>query len=157
MKSESVNVETILREIAAKHNGILRAEDVVREAESELHPLHSRFDWNDTTAAAKWRLHEARNMIRVVVTSASVGGRDVTVRAFVSLTPNREDDGGGYRQTLVVMRNKDDRAQLLADALADFKRFEEKYQALEELVEVFEAAKRVASNSILTWQAGRGT
>ena len=143
MTIESVDVEKILREIADKHNGILRAEDVVNEAENPRHPLHDRFDWNDTSAAAQWRIHQARQIIRVTVTSASVGGKNVTMRAFVSLTPDREEDGGGYKPTLVVMRNKDDRAQLLADALAEFGRFEAKYRALEELAEVFDAAKRV--------------
>jgi hypothetical protein len=45
------------------------------------------------------------------------------------------------------MRNEDQRAQLLADALAELERISEKYRTLSELAEVFAAIKAARRRS----------
>lgn len=130
-----------LNRIASRHGGLLKPEDVVHAAASDKSPLHSRFDWEDTEAARKWRLHQARNLIRVTVSYIG-GNKEDLVRVFVSLTPDRED--GGYRSTAAVLSDPGYRKQLLADALSEMKCFEQKYAALRELVEVFKAMRESA-------------
>ena len=134
-----------LKRIAKANKGELQPKAVVDAARDEKSILHSQFDWDDTTAAEKFRLHQARNLIRVVVSFVkdSDGGM-VACRVFVSLTPDREDDTG-YRVTTDVLSDPDQRAQLLADAKADMKRFASKYRQLVELAEVFEAMDKLAS------------
>ena len=134
-----------LRRIANENEGILKPEDVVEAARPKDSPLHSQFDWNNSEAANKWRIHQARNLIRVTVEWLNVPGKSepVEIRPFVSLTPDRKNEGGGYRDTLVVLRSKESREQLLADALAELRAIEDKYAALQELAEVFAAARKI--------------
>lgn len=125
---------------AGSPDGVLREEDVVQEARRPTHPLHDRFEWDDTKAAHAHRLAQARELIRVAVTV--LPGQRTPVRAFVSL-PNDRTPEGGYRRTEDVLTSADLRAQLLAGALAELRALEARYGRLEELAEVFSAARQV--------------
>ena len=139
MKRDTVKAE--LDRIAKANGGRLIPEQIVDAASSPESVLHDRFTWDDSEAAQKYRLWQARMLIRCTVTMVS--GSSETVRAFVSLTPDRAKDGGGYRSTVAVMRNRGMREQLLADAIAELGVFERKYAVLAELAEVFAAARRL--------------
>lgn len=142
MRKQLVNETVVaeLRRIADDHNGIAKPEDVVLAASVSDNPLHAYFEWDDTEAGRKYRLWQARDLLRVVVSYEQVGpGKTVPCRVFVSLTPDREENGGGYRVTTSVMADATLRAQLLSDARSDMKRFRDKYNALEELSDVFAA------------------
>lgn len=137
------NQKTIdeLKRIAQENNGILRAEDVVAAAEPEESPLHNSFEWNDTIAARRYRLRQARELIRVTVEVIPQTGTEQ--RVFVSLNPDREEEGGGYRILTKVMSDADRRKQLLEDALCELEAIQEKYANLKVLAKVFSAVKDV--------------
>ena len=148
MQSNEASVREELKRIAKRNDGVLTAEAVVEAARNDDSPLHSAFTWDDTEAAIKWRLHQARNIIlRIKVEVSDVKAHTVTIREWASLTPDRLEDGGGYREVVRVMRNEDQRAQLLADALAELDRISEKYRTLSELAEVFAAIKAARRRS----------
>lgn len=134
-----------LERIAKEGGGILTAEAVVEAARDEDSPLHASFTWDNSEAAAKWRLHQARNLIRVSVRYIQPirGAEPVSVRAFVSLSPDRSNEGGGYRLISSVLSCKESRAQMLADALAELRVFEAKYAHLKELSKVFTASREL--------------
>lgn len=136
---KNAKIQACLKQLAARHHGVLRAEDVVREAENPKSPLHSRFEWDDTEAARQHRLWQARQLISVCV---EVIGELNPNPVFVSLSTDR-GCGGGYRVTTTVMSDVELRAQLLKDALHELNRFQMKYRELKELAEVFTAASRV--------------
>ena len=138
MKDEKVLAELVAIE---KKNGILRPEDVVRFAENPKTALHDKFTWDNTEAAHQWRLMQARNLIRVTVNIEPNTGKEE--RIFVSLVPDRQNDGGGYRNLISVMSDKDMREQLLSDALAEMEVFRDKYKSLKELAAVFEEMRKV--------------
>ena len=148
MQSNETTIRDELKRIAKRNDGVLTAEAVVEAASIEDNPLHSAFTWDNTEAAIKWRLHQARNIIlRIKVEVSDVKEHTVTIREWASLTPDRLEDGGGYREMVRVMRNEDQRAQLLADALAELERISEKYRTLSELAEVFDAIKAARRRS----------
>lgn len=60
-------VEQELASIQGQHGGVLKAEDVVAFARDPLSALHACFDWEDSEAAEKWRLSQARAVIRLHV------------------------------------------------------------------------------------------
>lgn len=137
-------LETLLSKIASKHGGLLRPSDVVEEASNPRHPLHSRFTWEDDEAARQYRLWQARQLISSVKVTYEVQERKIKVRAFVSLTPERNDEeAGGYRRTIMVVKNKLQRDQMLSDALAELTVFKEKYESLTELAEVCKAIRNL--------------
>jgi hypothetical protein len=60
----------------------------------------------------------------------------------VSLSPDRDEEGGGYREIIAVLSDKGMRRQALEDALSELSAFEQKYAHLKELAEVFMASKK---------------
>lgn len=136
---QSNRIRRELGKIARRHGGMLRAGDVVEAARSKDSILHGYFTWDDTKAAKKWRLVQARNLIRVqVVMLDRMPARPVS--AFVSLSTDRGNQtGGGYRPIIKIMTDDEKREQLLSDALMDLKRFRERYSMLKELAAVIEA------------------
>lgn len=137
-------IESELRDIAQQNGGILRARDVVQKAQDPDTALHSQFDWDDTRAAARWRLHQARRLIRVLVEVVPAQQRQVQARIYWSLGPDRSANGGGYRTLRTVLEVRQLRTQLLSDALAELQHFQLKYAHLSELSEVFEAIEKTA-------------
>jgi hypothetical protein len=139
-KEQTENQQAViaaLAEIAESNNGVLQVDAVIAAARAQDSPLHSKFTWDDTEAAHKWRQEQARALIRVTVKYLPENGN--SVRVFVSLTTDQRTKGGGYRQLVSVMSNEEQRAQLLEDAYSDLQRFREKYSLLTELAEVFAA------------------
>lgn len=66
-------------------HGELTPELVVTEASSHDHPLHDRFDWNDTTAGQKYREVQAAKLIRSVrVEFRAADGEPMQTRQFVA-------------------------------------------------------------------------
>lgn len=133
---------------AADPEGLLRPEAVVEAARDDSSPLHSYFTWDDTEAARRQRLHEARHLIRVAVTV--LPNSTEPVRAFVSLStergkaqPGRVTGGSGYRLITKVLTDEQAREQLLADALRELEAFRRKYARLAELAPVFKAMAKV--------------
>lgn len=143
MSKQASKIVAELKRIAQENDGVLKAEAVVEAARPPASPLHNSFEWDDNEAAERWRIYQARNLIRVSVEFLNVPGSEpVKVSAFVSLTPDREQEGGGYRLMINVMSRKESREQLLEDALAELKTFEDKYAGLKELAEVFAASRK---------------
>lgn len=140
MKEERILVELALIE---KRHGILKPEDVVSFAENPQTALHGKFNWDDTEAAALYRIYQARQLIRVVVTITAYS--PIPQRVYVSLTTDRyDDDGGGYRPIVRILSDKDLREQLLADAINEMEIFKSKYHGLKELARVFEEMEKIS-------------
>lgn len=134
-------VITELRRIEAKHGGVLRPKDVVKEAQKKSNPLHSWFEWDDSAAGRQYRLWQARHLILVSV--EVLPQTDQSTRVFVSLKGDRIQPGGGYRNIVSVLSDEETRGQLLEEALAEFKAFERKYKMLKQLAPIFAAAKQI--------------
>lgn len=144
-KSQITNpvVISTLKSLCEENDGILTAEAVVEAARPARSPLHSHFEWDNTKAAGQYRIWQARQMLRVVVEYLP-GKSDRVERVFVNLTPDQMEDGGGYRPLVTVLSDTDMRSQLLADALGEFQRMEQKYGRIQELAAVFAAVREVA-------------
>lgn len=134
-----------LERIAGEHQGLLRPSDVVKAARPVSSPLHEQFEWDNDKCGEEYRLWQARKLISVTVEYIGEGDEAVPFRVFVSLTPDRKHEGGGYRLMRITMADGASRKQLFADALAEMKRFQQKYQDLKELAGVFAAMRKVSS------------
>lgn len=130
-----------LQRIAAANGDLLLPEKVVEAARDKESPLHDRFDWEDSEAAHKWRLHQARNLINVTVQYLPGVKTNAPTKVFVSLHADRKE--GGYRTLVNVLGDKDQRALLIADAIKELESFQKKYTELQELANVFEAIEQV--------------
>lgn len=124
-----------LKRIAKKHGGVINPLDVVAAARNPKSPLHPKFTWDDSEAASQYRIWQARQLIRVVVTI--IPRTETTERVWVSLTSDRGN--GGYRALVDVLSDDEMRAQLLTEAKAEFAVFRAKFGRLAELAKVFQA------------------
>lgn len=134
-------IKAALEAIAAGNNGKVNPRDVLTAARDESSVLHKAFTWDDTKAGERYRMQEARALLqryRIRI----VEGDKTTVRAFVSLSDER-GKSGGYRPLLQVLTMEERREQMLADALAELSRFEEKYRTLSELEPVLQTIHTV--------------
>lgn len=133
--SEARRIALELETVRRQSGGSLTAKDVVNYAKNTKTALHSQFDWNDSSAAYKHRLRQARNLIQKVV--VKIEGSDLPpTRAFVSVRMD-EDGPKSFTRIDVAMRSKRMRDQLLEDAKDDLQNFRRRYAELVELAELF--------------------
>lgn len=128
-----------LEEIAAKNEGgKLIAAEVVEVARDPSHALHGYFDWDDTEAARKWRLVQARKLIRYIVEPGDEVDQQL-VHTFTSLSSDRITPSGGYRMTATILADTELRSEMLRDARNELERTRRKYAILSELASVWRA------------------
>lgn len=122
-----------LSKIYDKHQ-TLTPELVVKEASNPTHPLHSRFDWDDSIAACKWRLEQAGQLLRVVKLDPDPARPD-NLRAFVAIkgenTPKSE-----YIPTEKALADPTSRAILLQQMKRDWEIFKGRWQHMAEFAEM---------------------
>jgi hypothetical protein len=123
-----VSTRDVLTDIYTQH-GALTPELVVDAASAPTHPLHPRFEWDDTEAARQYRLVQAGRIIRSVrVEVEPAAGRDpVQVRAFLSRNDigvaDEPDEVGTYEPVESVIADDIKRS-------AWFRRLEQDWKAL---------------------------
>jgi hypothetical protein len=102
-----VDIEHELREIRAANNGVLTAQAIVAAARPQEHPLHSRFEWDADVAAEKYRLQQARNLVRVVrLQYINKRGEPDTMRVFHSVPQPRSGTGRSYEPLDVIQADQ---------------------------------------------------
>jgi flagellar basal body rod protein FlgC len=84
-----------LEEIAAKSDGILKPEAIVEAASRENHPLHDRFEWDNSRAAHAHRVDQARQLIRSVRVETITTKRTVST-VFYLRDPSALSAESGY-------------------------------------------------------------
>ena len=109
------------------------AEQVLEKARNDDSELHKCFTWDDSIAAEKYRLEEAKRIIRMLVIKTDK--EDLPqVRAFQITTVK-----GVYQPTKMFLVQEDEYQSLLKRAKAELEAFKKRYATLSELEEVFEA------------------
>jgi hypothetical protein len=120
----------LLTKMARQNGGVLKVEDVLNEARDEGSILHKHFEWDDSEAAQKYRLQQARALIqRCKITL--IDSAPVEIRAFVSLPVDREA-GGGYRLTSEVMSDARMKEEMLRDIQLTISRWTQKLHLLDQ-------------------------
>ncbi|MDI6026721.1 hypothetical protein QBK99_11015 [Corticibacterium sp. UT-5YL-CI-8] len=122
--------------------GELTPSAVVESAREPESPLHGHFDWNDAEAAEKWRVEQARTLIRCIRVD-EVGSNQEPAPAFISIS----DTGGvSYRSVAEVRSSSDLQGKLLAAAERDLQAFTVRYRMLKDICAIVETARKVASS-----------
>lgn len=98
--------------------GVLTPQAVVEAARDPRSPLHDRFTWDDSEAANKQRLHEARTLIRSVKVVITTNRVQVKAPVYVR-DPQASAKEQGYLKLQTLKRKKD---LAYEAALAEFRR-----------------------------------
>lgn len=134
-----------IREIAEIH-GHVTPQLVVDAAKPKDSPLHNNFEWNNTKAAAEFRLIQAAHLIRKIkVTIEASEDQKVSVRQFVNVAPINDDEptSGLYVTVQDAMEVTSYREQLLNQCRRDIVAFKTKYAALTEAASIIKAMDKL--------------
>ena len=117
--------------------GQITPQEVLEKARDVNSELHKCFEWDDSIAAEKYRLQQARSII-INLVYAPKKEEEQSVRCF-SLTSKVST----YQPTQQFLVQEDEYQTLLKRALAELEAFKRKYHTLTELEAVFEAIETV--------------
>ena len=107
------------------------AAQILDKARDEATELHKCFEWDDTAAAEKYRLVQARNITANLVirrTEEEVKENKPEIRIF-----HKTEASSGYKPIQVIVKHEDEYENLLKRAYAELHAFKIKYQNLQEL------------------------
>lgn len=93
---------------AVERHGIVTADALVSAAASPASPLHGLFTWDDTVAAQKWRIQEAREILKTITVQVQVETRTFLVPMYVH---DPDAVGQCYRSTTYLAKHDPDRAK----------------------------------------------
>lgn len=125
-----------LERIRTWNNGRLEAKNVVEASRDPGAPLHKAFEWDDQSAAASFRVEQAKYLIRSIEVQVSPEPDAKPVRAFVSVV---RDEDRSYTSVSHALADRDLRRQVLIGALRELEAWRDRYAELVELANVFAA------------------
>lgn len=105
--------------------------DKARDPGTELHKC---FEWDDSIAAEKYRLSQARKVVCNLVIRETVKEDKPPIRFFY-----QPKNGGGYHTTQIIYKDPDKYQALLASVLRELVSIRNKHSNLAELDGVFSA------------------
>ncbi len=107
---------------------------ILEKARDSKTELHKCFEWDDTVAAEKYRIIQARTIVRMLVVVEDKPDPDIPPVRYFFKTSN----GEGYKPAPVVFHLQDEYKALLNRAYNELRAFSNKYSRLQELEEVLE-------------------
>lgn len=119
-----------------QQHGKLTPQVVVDTARNPEHPLHSRFEWNDSVAGEAWRCHQAHELIRkvkVVYQEADETRPEKAVRGFLAI---RAAEGYVFDPVEEVAEDPFRQKLALADMEREWKALYKRYQEFGEFLDM---------------------
>lgn len=108
------------------------ASQILEKARDSSTELHKCFEWDDSIAAEKYRLHQARMVVCNLVIKQDESKEGAPQRRLLHKTENT----GGYKPLSLIVRNQTEYEKLLEQAMSELRAFKSKYHALSELEEI---------------------
>lgn len=135
MEGRSVSyVDELLR--IYNRDGNLDAETVVTEATPKGAPLHRYFTWDNKVAAHRYRVEEARALIRDAEVVLLREEKQFKVRAFVNIDPGGDSGSRGYMPTAVALADPASREILLRQLQRDVSVMVRRYETMAEAADL---------------------
>lgn len=133
----------------------LTAQSFLDESRPEESPTHALFEWDDSIAAEKYRLHQSKCVIlQVECTEEVIENPDSEVTVSVVEESKRQEEAKKFRYAVVnvnpkkpgqignfvpiqkALADQEMRSQVLKNAISALRSIERRYNTLEELSEV---------------------
>ena len=134
-------------DLVEEKDGILTPEQVLIDAKNDKSPLHDFFEWNDTEAAERWRMNQARYLLRSIhVVLKNDDGEEEQTRFTYNVRDVPDDDGEGQRVYCTIQRvltDADIRAQVIDQAMRQLQSWRDKYRQYSEFAKVFNAIAEI--------------
>lgn len=114
--------------IKTKSGGILTTEIVLEAAKNKNCKLHDLFDWDDSSAAKKWRMEQARVLLRSIHVEVISNGEQKDVRVYEVIS--KKENEGEFKN--IRDFNENDVAYIRQQALINLKSWREKLSVYED-------------------------
>ena len=111
----------------------VKPEQVVEKAKDEKSELHKCFDWDDSSAAEKYRVYQARKVLNHLIVIKRDVKEETEPIQFRVMLKNSSSRESGYKQTIVMVRDEDEYKKMLEQAYSELRAFKQKYSCLSEL------------------------
>lgn len=105
--------------------GRLTPDEVLKRARPKDSPLHDIFEWNDSEAARKYRLNQARELISSFDISITINRVEVNVQQFVR-DPNKSTEEQGYVSVTSIKSDSDEAREFVSRELSIAKTYVDK-------------------------------
>lgn len=121
-------------------------EAILELARNENTELHGCFEWDDSVAAEKYRLTQAREIVRLLVVAKDDEIQDAETPKYIRAY-HRTRSAGGYENIHKILDSRDKKLELVDNAYRDLIAFSNKYTTLSD-VTGFKAAMDSAADSL---------
>ena len=128
------DAQTVSEEILGIGDNVKPDEIVKYAREHTDSELHKCFTWDDSAAAVKWRIHEARSIVgNLVIAKEQEGESEPTyIRIF------HKTEETNYQPISLYVKDMDKYKMLLDEAMRELRTFKKKYANLSELQEILD-------------------
>jgi hypothetical protein len=127
------DLKELLLEIREANDGTLTAQAVVDAARPPDHPLHQHFEWDEEKAAEKYRVQQARQLIRIVkLQYIDKRGEVQRMRVFHSVPDPESVSGRSYVPLEEIERSEVMTAQLRRSMEIDWRNLHRRYRQFAE-------------------------
>ncbi|UAB76955.1 hypothetical protein INR77_08850 [Erythrobacter sp. SCSIO 43205] len=124
-----------IERLRVHQNGRLEARDLVEASRDANAPLHPAFEWDNNIAAEKFRVEQAKYMIRSVEVVVQKGDeKQAPIRAFVSVV---RDNDRSYTSTFHALSDSELRQQVVAQAWKELEAWQKRHAELVEFAGIF--------------------
>lgn len=130
----NADAQTVSEEILGIGDNV-KPNEIVKYAREHMDSeLHKCFTWDDSAAANKWRIHEARNIVGnlVIVKEQDGESEPMYIRIFHKTAETN------YQSISLYVKDMDKYQMLLDEAMRELRAFKKKYANLSELQEILD-------------------
>jgi hypothetical protein len=137
-----------IESIRIANRGELSPSDVVDIARDENSCLHAAFEWNDEEAAVKFRLEQARGMLRSFCVQR-IESDEKPGRVYQCVRVSKNDDESeavnSYWTLEAALEDPEQRVRIINNLKRQLHTMRHKFNQISELAAVWRAVDRVAS------------
>lgn len=123
-----------------KNAGAVTKELFLDASRPDSSPTHSLFDWDDKSAAEKYRLVQSGRIINNLVVTIKKSKNDdpIATKAVVNVSV-KDKEKATFVSTIKAMSDEGQRNNVLRRALHEMQAYEDRYRSFKELEKVFKA------------------
>ena len=111
-------------------------QQILEKARDSNTELHKCFTWDDTEAAEKWRISEARAVVRnlkIIEQNPDKQSDPTTIRVFY-----KTDNESGYKPTKLILKKPDEYKSLVERCRSELLAIKQKFNSISEYEEIWE-------------------
>ena len=127
----------------AKAGGVSSAA-LLDASRDEAAPTHGLFEWDDSIAAERYRLHQATVVINCVQVEVKTNDVSGTYAAFVNVEAKAPAKTATFVPIIDALEDDEHRENLLNNAYMELRAFKKKYEMLTELAGIIAMIDEIA-------------